>query len=92
MAVLMIAEIPNMTEEMYAGVSGQVRPALQSAEGFIAHVGGPDPSGAWRVIEVWESEEQAESWFEANVKPNLPPDVTPNRTYHPIHTRFTATG
>ena len=92
MAVLMIGEIPNMTEEMYGGLVGQLRPGLQVADGFVAHVGGPHPSGGWRVIEVWDSEDQAQTWFEANVKPNLPPDVAPNRTYHAIHTRFTAAG
>ncbi|HJR24068.1 MAG TPA: hypothetical protein VJ804_01235 [Acidimicrobiales bacterium] len=92
MAVLLIGEIPNLTEEMYAPLVEQLRPVMQSTEGFVAHVGGPNPDGGWRVIEVWDSEEQAQSWFEQNVKPNLPPGVTPNRTYHPIHTRFTAAG
>ena len=90
MAVLMVAEVPEMTEEMYAGTVEKLGPVLKGTDGFVAHVGSPSPSGGWRVIEVWESEEQARSWFEENVKPNLPPGVTPNRTYHPIHTRITA--
>ena len=92
MAVLMIGEVPTLTEEMYAGMVQQLGPSMQGAEGFIAHVGGPHPSGGWRVIEVWDSEEQAQAWFEANVRPNLPPGVVPDRSYHPIHTRITAAG
>ena len=88
MAVLMIGEIPNMTDEIYGGMIGQLTPSLHAADGFISHAGGPNPAGGWRVVEVWESEEDAESWFNANVKPNLPPGIVPNRTYHPLHTAF----
>ncbi len=49
----------------------------------------PSPTDGWRVVEVWESEEDGDKWFDENVKPNLPPDVVPDRTYHPLHTAFT---
>ena len=88
MAVLMIGEVPNLTEEIYGGMIGQLTPSLQAAPGFISHSGGPHPAGGWRVVELWESEEEAESWFNANVKPNLPPGIVPNRQYHPLHTAF----
>jgi hypothetical protein len=45
------------------------------------------PNG-WRVVEICESEEDGQNWFN-NVKPNLLPDIVPNRTYHPLHTAFT---
>ena len=89
MAVLMIGEVSNLTEEMYAGMVSQLQPLLQGAKGFVSHAGGPSPSGGWRVVEVWESEEDGKRWFEENVKPNLPPGVVPDRTYHPLHTAFT---
>ena len=88
MAVLMIAEVPNLTEEIYGGMVGQMT-ASHAAKGFISHAGGPNPSGGWRVVEIWESEEDGQTWFDDNVKPNLPPDIVPNRTYHPLHTAFT---
>jgi hypothetical protein len=47
------------------------------------------PAGGWRVIEIWDSEEDGQSWFDDNVKPNLPPGIVPDRTYHPLHTAFT---
>ena len=66
------------------------KPGLQSAKGFISHAGGPSPDGGWRVVEVWESEDDGTAWFEANVRPNLPPDIVPNRQFFPLHTAFTA--
>ena len=89
MAVLMMGEVPNLTEEMYAGMLGQLMPALRAAKGFISHAGGPSPSGGWRVVEVWESEEDGRKWFTENVEPNLPPGIVPDRTYSPLHTAFT---
>ena len=89
MAVLMIGDVPNLTEEIYAGMVGQLMPLMRASEGFISHAGGPSPTGGWRVVEVWESEEDGQKWFDENVKPNLPPDVVPDRTYHPLHTAFT---
>ena len=88
MAVLMIGEVPNLTEEIYGGMIGQLEPSLHSADGFISHAGGPSPSGGWRVVETWESEEQATAWFETNVRPNLPAGIVPERQYYPLHTAF----
>jgi hypothetical protein len=89
MAVLMIGEVPNLTEDVYGGMIGQLEPLMRASKGFISHAGGPSPSGGWRVVEVWETEEDGRTWFEENVKPKLPPGIVPNRTYHPLHTAFT---
>ena len=86
MPVLMIAEVPNLTEEIYAGMIGQMKPLILASKGFISHAGGPSPAGGWRVVETWESEADGDAWFDENVKPNLPPDVVPDRTWHPLHT------
>ena len=90
MPVLMIAEVPNLTEEIYGAMVGQLKPLMEGSPGFIAHAGGPNPAGGWRVVEIWESEADGQKWFDDNVKPNLPPEIVPNRTYHPLHTAFTA--
>lgn len=89
MAVLMIGEVPNLTEEIYGGMIGQMAPLMKAAEGFISHSGGPSPSGGWRVVEMWDSEDNVQAWFDVNVKPNLPPGIVPTRTYFPLHTAFT---
>ena len=90
MPVLMIGEVPNLTEEIYGGMLEQMKPMMRAAKGFIAHSGGPSPNGGWRVVEMWESEADGQSWFDENVKPNLPPDIVPNRSYFPLHSAFTA--
>jgi heme-degrading monooxygenase HmoA len=89
MAVLMIARVPNMTEEIYGAILPRLMPLMKAAEGFISHTGGPGPDGGWRVVEAWESEAAAENWFNESVKPNLPPEIVPERTFHPLHTAFT---
>ena len=43
MAVLMIGEVPNLTEEIYAGMVGQLMPLMRAFNGFISHAGGPNP-------------------------------------------------
>jgi heme-degrading monooxygenase HmoA len=86
--VLMIGEVPNLTEEIYASMVGGMKPLMQASKGFIAHSGGPSPSGGWRVVEMWDTEEDGQAWFEANVAPNLPPDIVPDRQYFPLHSAF----
>ena len=89
MPVLMIGDVPGMTEDAYAGMVGQLMPVMRAFKGFVSHAGGPSPDGGWRVVEIWETEEDGQRWFEENVKPNLPPGVEPERTYHRLHTAFT---
>ena len=89
MPVLLIAEIPNLTEEAYAGMRDQLTPLMRASKGFISHAGGPNPAGGWRVVQIWESEEDGRNWFDKNVKPNLPTGVEPEQTYYPLHTAVT---
>ena len=64
-------------------------PLMRGSKGFIAHTGGPSPDGGWRVVEIWETEEDGQDWFDKNVKRLLPPDIVPNRKYYELHTAFT---
>ena len=88
MPVLMIGE-SDLPEETYAEIVDKMAPLLEKTKGFICHAGGPDPAGGWRVVEIWESEEDGRNWFDHNVKPNLPPGVTPKDTYYPLRTAIT---
>jgi hypothetical protein len=39
-------------------------------------------------VDVWESEEDGQSQFDRNIKPNLPPGIVPNQTtYYPVTPR-----
>jgi hypothetical protein len=89
MPVLMIAEVPNLTAEVYGGMVGQMTPLMRAANGFVSHAGGPSPSGGFRIVEVWESEDDGKQWFDDNAQPNLPPDIVPDRRYYPLHTAIT---
>jgi hypothetical protein len=44
------------------------------------------------IVEIWETDEDGQNWFDENVRPNLPPDIVPNRTYFTLHTAFTKYG
>jgi hypothetical protein len=84
MPVLITAVVPGQTQEGYDAAMAVLRPALGQANGFIAHGAGMSPEG-WRVFEVWETQEQATAFFAKHIRPNLPPGVTPKRTYLQLH-------
>ena len=84
MPVLITAVVPGQTQQGYDGAMTALKPLLEQAEGFIAHGAGMSTEG-WRVFEIWESEKQATDFFARHIRPNLPPGVTPKRTYLDLH-------
>jgi heme-degrading monooxygenase HmoA len=48
---------------------------LKQQPGFLVHVA-YDDAGGFVVAEVWETQEQHDAWFDANVKPNVPFEIT----------------
>ena len=84
MPVYIMALVPGQTKEGYDQVMSALRPLLDRADGFIAHGAGMSPEG-WRVFEVWESRQQATDFFATYIHPNLPPGITPQRTYLELH-------
>ena len=84
MAVLITALVPGQTQEGYDRAMVALGPLLQEAKGFIAHGAGMSPEG-WRVFEIWETQKEAADFFAKHVHPNLPPGVTPKRTYLELH-------
>ena len=89
MTVLMIAEQPNMDEGTYALMLEPLMPLLRSANGFISHAGGPSPVAGMRIIEIWESKADQQTFFNENLKPHLPPGLVPDLTYYELHAAFT---
>lgn len=79
MAVAMTVDNPNGSQEIYEKVREQL--GLERPAGGIFHVAGPSPNGGWRVIEVWESEEDAKRFAErlrpAFEKVGAPPPPPP---------------
>jgi hypothetical protein len=83
MAVSISADVPGQTKEGYEEtIRGET---LKDAPGFIMHFGHP-VEGGWRVVEVWDSSRAAAEWFAKYVRPNLPPEVKPQRHVQELHT------
>ena len=93
MAVLMQAQVPGMTEEMYEGLAGDPGffAGLKAAPGYLGFHAGGSIEGGWQVLELWDSNADHEAWVEAAVAPNMPEELLNGMdvTYHPIHTAKT---
>ena len=84
MPVLITAVVPGQTQEGYDATMAILRTLLEQAKGFIAHGAGMSPEG-WRVFEIWDTQQDATTFFATYIHPNLPPGVTPKRTYLELH-------
>ncbi len=60
MAIAMLFEVSSLTQEQYDAVAREVG---LPAPGQIFHLAGP-MEGGWRVLEVWESQEAADTFFQ----------------------------
>ena len=69
MVVAVMLDSPEGSEEAYERV--RLRLGSRKPVGGIFHIAGPGPNGGWRVIEVWESEEQADRFFHEAVQHRL---------------------
>jgi hypothetical protein len=70
MAVAMLIDNPNGSQEIYEQLRERI--GLDKPAGGILHVAGPSPNGGWRVIEIWETDEDAK-----------PRQSAPRRRLHP---------
>lgn len=84
MAVLVIADVPGQTQQGYDSMLAVLAPMLRNAPGFVLH-GAHPVQGGWRVVEVWESREQANTFYAKVVAPNLPPGIRPKRSVQEMH-------
>ena len=67
MAIAMMVDNNEGTQEIYDRV--RERLGLEKPAGGIFHAAGPSPDGGWRVIEVWESEEDAKRFVKERLLP-----------------------
>jgi hypothetical protein len=86
MAVAIIVDNPNGSQEIYDRVREQL--GLETSAGGIFHVAGPSPNGGWRVIEVFDSEEDAKRFATERLRPafkqvGAPPPPPPE--FWPVH-------
>jgi hypothetical protein len=86
MAIAMMVDNPEGSQEGYDAVREKL--GLEKSAGGIFHVAGPSPNGGWRVIEVWESEEDAKRFVKERLLPafeavGTPPPLPPQ--FWPVH-------
>ena len=67
MAVAMIVDNPEGSQEIYDTI--REKAGLDRPAGGIFHFAGPSPNGGWRVIELWESEEDAKRFVKERLVP-----------------------
>jgi hypothetical protein len=75
MPVLIRHRAVGMTAAQYDEISPPIVAQLKQAPGFLLHVTYEDPQG-FVVGEVWETQEKHDAWFNANVVPNVPAEIT----------------
>jgi hypothetical protein len=75
MAIAMMVDNPEGSQEGYNAVREKL--GLEKPAGGIFHVAGPSPNGGWRVIEVWESEEDAKRFVQERLMPAFKAVGTP---------------
>jgi heme-degrading monooxygenase HmoA len=74
MAVLIRHRAP-MSAAQYDEIAPPLVEQIKKQPGFLLHVSYEDASG-FVVGEVWETQEQHDTWFNENVKPNVPFEIT----------------
>jgi heme-degrading monooxygenase HmoA len=74
MAVLIRHRAPMSTEQ-YDETAPPLVEQMKKQPGFLLHVTYEDANG-FVVAEVWETQEQHDAWFNENVKPNVPFEIS----------------
>ena len=81
MAVMIISEQAGAGPELLDALREHgVFDKMRSAPGFLGHWNGTTDKGVC-VIEMWESPETHQAWFESTIKPILPPDADAGYSY-----------
>jgi hypothetical protein len=87
MAIAMLVDNPDGSQEIYEKTRANL--GLDAPAGGILHVAGPSPSGGWRVIEVWDSVEDASRFLKDRFGPALKAagfsGQVPEPQFWPVH-------
>ena len=66
MAIAAVFEGPDVSQTQYEQVLNQVMPGNRAEPGLLYHVAGQGEHG-WYVVEVWESQEAAQRFFDTKL-------------------------
>jgi hypothetical protein len=83
MTVLKQHHSAGISAEVYDQVAAVALPSQSKADGFVAHYAIVEDGGI-TVIEIWDSIDQHDAWFNEVVKPHLPLD-TPDPKFAELH-------
>lgn len=75
MAVLIRHRAEGMTLDKYDEISPPLVEGAKQQPGFKLHVAFVDSQG-FCVAEIWDSQEQHDAWFNENVVPNVPMEIS----------------
>ena len=94
MSVVIVNEIEGGSQELYDKVNPQVMEGGSLPEGCQVHIAGP-MDGGWRVITVWDSEEQFGQFRDEKLLPALKEAgegdrIAPQITAQPVHKFITS--
>jgi len=78
MAVLIKTEVTGVSRGKYDELAAVLIDKLKATPGFIAHYAW-EHDNTMAVVEIWESADQHDEWFNNNVRPNLPQEVHPEK-------------
>ena len=90
MAIALLIDNPEGSQEIYDTVRAKI--GLDQPAGGIVHVAGPSPKGGWRVIELFESEEEARRFLMERLGPafkSVGATVPPEPEFWPVHNVMT---
>ena len=66
MSVAIVFNAAGCTQAQYDQVQKELHPDKKPPAGMLFHVAGPTSEG-WRVVEVWESQEAADRYFQTTL-------------------------
>jgi hypothetical protein len=94
MAIVVVNEMQGADQSFYEQVTSRVMPDNQLPEGCRDHIAGPT-DGGWRVITVWDSDEQFERFRNEKLIPSIQQTgqgdrIAPNVQTNPVHRHVTA--
>jgi heme-degrading monooxygenase HmoA len=74
MATIKRHHVPDFPLDAALGLAAGVKESQAGADGFVSHYMFAEDGGV-TVIEVWDSVGQHDAWYDAAIKPQLPPDA-----------------
>ena len=86
MAIALVYDFPGMTRKHYDAIMRDLNLTEDLAPGMIFHACGEQEDGHWRAVEVWETLEDWENFFNEKYSPTLRVHHGAfNVTHFPVH-------